>query len=203
VPRLRHAQNNTALSQIASSETRTERRVDPPSQARQNRRYALPHSASGRQGGFGNSPRFRRCSHGLGTGSPMLSREPRALTCTFGWTPRARTCDLRLRRGGDHALVRTRREGLHHARTADEPRDHPDLEEPGKRRLTSRFAWALRDSNPGLRLVRADGAFLKVLVNTSKRWLTCENAYLWQPSGTRVSRCVTDLRRTRGPSVII
>jgi hypothetical protein len=69
-------------------------------------RSAVPHSASGTQ------RRVRRLaalsaplSHGLGTGSPTRSREQRALTCTFGGPLRARTCDLRLRRGGSHASL--------------------------------------------------------------------------------------------------
>ena len=41
--------------------------------------------------------------HGLALGSPKRMRDHALLTCTFGRMSRARTGDLRLRRGGVHA----------------------------------------------------------------------------------------------------
>ena len=86
--------------------------------------------------------------HGLASGLPIRMREHALLTCTFGWMLRARTCDLRLRRGGAHtSFGRDTKISIAYGPQAYLEIDL-DSEVPIKRPLTSRFAWALRDSNP-------------------------------------------------------
>ena len=135
---------------LSSIRSRTERRRAPLlAEARQNRRYALPHSASGRQGGFGNWPRFRRCS---ATDSepapPTRSRDPRALTCTF-WVDAAGS-NLRSPpvQGGAHApLERTTKISIAYGPQTNLATEL-DPEEPRKRLLTSRFAVGAEGLEP-------------------------------------------------------
>jgi len=113
---------------------------------------------------------------------------PRMWSESNGWTLRARTCDLRLRRGGDHAsLGRGTKISIAYGPQTNLAID-VDLKEPAKPVLTRDYVWALRDSNPRPPPCKGDRCSPPTCVATRTCWSSPSPGYRTRPSMTMVDR---------------